>query len=103
MVMAGQPPPTSAGGGDSTKGMVRGGEYPIDHDDGSSEYHDHHNVLMFGPAKQWQGHSKRFESNIQIFPNRGAGDRSRSACIDYEAGAAYAEVYSNNTCILVSV
>ena len=34
-----------AGSGTST--------YPIDHDDCSSSYHDHHNVLLFGPTKQW--------------------------------------------------
>eukprot|EP01046_Picozoa_sp_COSAG06_P034270 COSAG06_NODE_3578_length_5160_cov_13.296779_3_plen_284_part_00 len=78
-----------------------GGEFPIDHDDGSASYFDHHNVLCFGPAKQWQGHSKRFENNLQIFANKGVGDASRSACIDYEAhDIAYGEAYSSNICIL---
>lgn len=79
----------------------KGGEFPIDHDDGSASYFDHHNVLCFGPAKQWQGHSKRFENNLQIFANNGAGDRTRSACIDYESNdVTYGEVYVSNTCIL---
>jgi hypothetical protein len=44
-----------------------GGTFPLDHDDGSSNYHDHHNVLLYGPAKNWQGHSKRFVDNLQVY------------------------------------
>ena len=58
-------------------------------------------MLCYGPAKQWQGHSKRFENNLQVFANKGAGDASRAACIDYEShDVTYGEAYSNNICIL---
>lgn len=74
--------------------------YPIDHDDCSASYHDHHNVLLFGPAKQWGGHSKRATNNLQIWPDYGAGEYGRAACYDYQATGAYNEVFANNTCIL---
>jgi len=73
--------------------------FPIDHDDGSSTYHDHHNALFFGPAKQWEGHSKRTISNIQVWPDYGTGP-TRAACIDYQSSGTYGEVFANNTCIL---
>jgi hypothetical protein len=81
-----------AGTGEST--------YPIDHDDCSACYYDHHNVLLFGPAKQWGGHSKRAVDNLQIWPDFGAGQYGRAACYDYQATGAYDEVFANNTCIL---
>ena len=81
-----------AGTGEST--------YPIDHDDCSSFYHDHHNVLLFGGAKQWGGHSKRAVDNLQIWPDFGTGQFGRASCYDYQATGAYDEVYANNTCVL---
>lgn len=74
--------------------------YPIDHDDCSANYNDHHNVLLFGPAKQWGGHSKHATSNLQIWPDYGTGIYGRAACYDYQAVGAYGEVYPNNTCVL---
>ena len=41
---------------------------PLDHDDGSSYYYDHHNVLAFGGYKNNIGYSKRAESNLFIYP-----------------------------------
>jgi hypothetical protein len=72
--------------------------YPIDHDDCSARYHDHHNVLLFGPAKQWGGHSKRFTENLQIWPDFGTGAYGRASCYDFQAHGAWGEVFVNNTC-----
>ena len=41
---------------------------PLDHDDGSSYYYDHHNVLAYGGYKNNIGHSKRAENNLFIYP-----------------------------------
>ena len=43
-------------------------EVPLDHDDGSSYYYDHHNVLVYGGFKNNIGHSKRAENNLFIYP-----------------------------------
>ena len=72
--------------------------FPLDHDDGSASYHDHHNALFFGPTKQWEGATKRTTDNIQVWPDFGGGP-TRASCIDYQASGAYGEVFANNTCI----
>ena len=41
---------------------------PLDHDDGSAYYHDHHNVLAYGGGKNNEGHSKKQENNLYIYP-----------------------------------
>jgi len=40
--------------------------WPIDHDDGSQEYHDSHNLLYYGGAKNFLGRNKNSSHNIYM-------------------------------------
>ena len=43
--------------------------WPIDHDDGSSFFHDHDNVLIYGGYKNLFGHDQTIERNMYIYPD----------------------------------
>jgi hypothetical protein len=43
-----------------------GAWFPIDHDDGSASYFDHHNFLLYGGHKNYLGHGKTFKHNVQV-------------------------------------
>ena len=75
-----------------------GAWFPIDHDDGSAEYFDHHNFLLFGGHKNYLGHSKRFAHNVQVWPDFGRSSPTRVSCVDFDTG--HDEFYHDNTCIL---
>ena len=76
-----------------------------DHDDGSSFYEDHHNVMIYGGHKSnFFGHSKRSTANLMAFPLV-----YQPLCLRIYAGlplaspgGLFAEGYANNTCILAS-
>ena len=86
---------------------------PLDHDDGSSYYYDHHNVLAYGGYKNNIGHSKRAEYNLFIYP----GDAfpkppdfssflaAHQICLRYHDSPPDSpqvtrnESYVNNTCV----
>jgi hypothetical protein len=43
--------------------------WPIDHDDGSSFFHDHDNVLIYGGYKNLFGHDQLIERNLYVYPD----------------------------------
>ena len=72
-------------------------------DDGSSYYHDHHNVLVYGGYKNFLGDHKGADSNLYLFPDlpRSTIAWLRSSCMDYSSPGA-GESYTNNTCVLLN-
>lgn len=87
---------------------------PVDHDDGSSYYYDHHNVLVYGGYKNNIGHSKRAENNLYIYPGDAfpkppqtslGGFIKRPYCLFSNGNSLDAlpsgwdEYYINNTCV----
>ena len=88
---------------------------PLDHDDGSSYYYDHHNVLAYGGYKNNIGHSKRAENNLFIYPGDAfpkppqqsllGGFVKRPYCLFSNGNSldalpsSWDEFYSNNTCV----
>ena len=88
---------------------------PLDHDDGSSYYYDHHNVLVYGGYKNNIGHSKRAENNLFIYPGDAfpkppqqtlfGGFVKRPYCLFSNGNSLGAlpsgwdEYYTNNTCV----
>ena len=76
----------------------------LDHDDGSSFYHDHHNFFVYGGHKSdFDGHAKQSYSNVLAFANV-YGSRCVSIMnLPHAApNAFFAEAFYNNTCILTS-
>jgi len=85
--------------------------WPIDHDDGSSFYHDHDNVLIYGGYKNYVGNDKEAHNQLYLYPdgtrydmllpdphnNQGGGHGE--GCCDFDSPAPR-EVYANNTCFL---
>ena len=43
--------------------------WPIDHDDGSNNYVDTYNLLIWGGGKQYLGFAKTFIGNLYLFPD----------------------------------
>ena len=88
---------------------------PLDHDDGSSYYFDHHNVLVYGGFKNNIGHSKRSENNLFIYPGIAfpkpprltllGGFIKRPYCLFNNGNSldplpsGWDEYYTNNTCV----
>ena len=89
---------------------------PLDHDDGSAYYYDHHNVLVYGGGKNNIGHSKRTVNNLFIYPGSAfppAPQQGNSIgkyptwpyCIFTHGTrldtlpSGWDEVYANNTCV----
>ena len=81
--------------------------WPIDHDDGSCYYTDTHNVIAYGGAKNYLGHSKVTSNNIFIYP--GGLDaypnpyyhcaNSFSTSRELPQASGWDEVFSDNICI----
>lgn len=66
--------------------------WPIDHDDGSQFYNDTKNVLLYGGAKNFLGHSKISTDNLYY-------QRGNSFCAESDSGGAN-DVYSRNRCVV---
>ena len=43
--------------------------WPLDHDDGSQEYHDSFNFLLYGGAKNYMGRNKASTDSVYIDPD----------------------------------
>jgi hypothetical protein len=86
--------------------------WPIDHDDGSNTYDDSFNVLFYGGAKNFLGHSKRSHNNLYIYPDAkpvegaGPGLRGFAVCATSDgakkASSGWHEVFDHNRCVLQS-
>lgn len=77
--------------------------FPLDHDDGSHNYTDTENVLVYGGYKQYLGHGLKSMNNLYLFV-----DKNKSLNRPYCATSiqavdgvnGYDNKYSNNTCIM---
>ena len=49
--------------------LVNGGNWPLDHDDGSRYIVDRHNVVVYGGTKNFHGYEKQFYGNLFIRPD----------------------------------
>lgn len=86
--------------------------WPIDHDDGSRDYYDSYNYLIYGGFKNYLGHTKTAVNNVYVYPDGYAYDKSnhlnqwfsRPYCISSSGGrmnmSAYDDFWNNNTCII---
>ena len=83
--------------------------WPIDHDDGSCSYTDKNNVIVYGGAKNYLGHSKTSSDNLYIYPDivRNGFETSNPACAssfstsrELPRPSGWDEVWSNNVCII---
>jgi hypothetical protein len=73
--------------------------WPIDHDDGSCYWHDSFNLLLYGGAKNYLGHSKKSLSNVYVHVE--LNPNGYAACYtDYSPNAF--DEYSGNKCIVGS-
>ena len=66
----------------------------IDNDDGSSYFYIDNNFLVYGGAKNYLGHDKRWISNLLAFPGRWSGD----PCAQIWGGKNH--LFASNTCIV---
>eukprot|EP00696_Hemimastix_kukwesjijk_P008468 gnl/Hemi2/20698_TR6856_c0_g1_i1.p1 gnl/Hemi2/20698_TR6856_c0_g1~~gnl/Hemi2/20698_TR6856_c0_g1_i1.p1 ORF type:complete len:814 (+),score=271.94 gnl/Hemi2/20698_TR6856_c0_g1_i1:155-2596(+) len=79
--------------------------WPIDHDDGSAFYLDDFNLLIYGGAKNYLGHSKTVQNNLYVYPDYSSSPFDSDHCtwsyyIPNQAG--WDEVFTNNTCIVAN-
>ena len=84
--------------------------WPIDHDDGSNTYEDSYNVLVYGGAKNYLGHSKRSHHNLYVYPDAkpiegaGPGLTGFQACAQSDGNkkgsSGWGEVFDHNRCVL---
>ena len=87
--------------------MVAGGGAnggALDHDDGSSFYHDHHNFFVYGGHKSdFDGHGKRSYNNIMAFANVYGSKCVAIMNLPHASpNPFFAEGFYNNTCILTN-
>ena len=82
--------------------------WPIDHDDGSCYYTDTHNVIAYGGAKNYLGHSKVTTNNMYIYPGAPIDAypnpyyhcaNSFSTSRELPQASGWDEVFSDNICI----
>ena len=98
--------------------------WPLDHDDGSQEYHDSFNFLLYGGAKNYMGRNKASTDNVYIDPDgkpsEGAwsaegmsGPAGGQACANNDGSRAvghnatggasgYNETFARNRCVMWS-
>jgi hypothetical protein len=103
-------------GGSSGNGST-GSIYCICHDDGSSHFHDHHNVCVGFGLKNFLGHAQIFESNLIVRPDLiGAESAGGATSCLYQVPMwqtsgvlpitgkpiPLRESYRNNTCLLAT-
>ena len=95
-----------------TQNLVIGNYYslwPIDHDDGTCYYTDKYNVIAYGGAKYYLGHSKVVANNLYIYPDAPRNSyhtlnpscaSSFSSSRELPLPSGWDEVYSDNTCVI---
>lgn len=66
----------------------------IDNDDGSAYFSAEGNVLVYGGAKNYLGHDKRWVGNLILFPDRWSGD----PCAQIWGGESH--WYVSNECVM---
>jgi hypothetical protein len=66
----------------------------IDNDDGSAYFSAEENVLVYGGAKNYLGHDKRWVSNLILFPDRWSGN----PCAQLWGGESH--YFVGNECIV---
>ena len=81
--------------------LINGGNWPLDHDDGSRFIVDRHNVVVYGGTKNYHGYDKKYHNNLFIRPDLGCGS---NFCGENDASGvsdpkALNENWYNNTCI----
>ena len=83
--------------------------WPIDHDDGSCYYRDTYNVLAYGGAKNYLGHSKITSNNMYIYPGAPIDAypnpyyhcaNSFGTSRELPQPSGWDEVFVDNTCII---
>ncbi len=83
--------------------------WPIDHDDGSNNYYDANNLLVWGGAKNYLGFGKTYRGNMYVFPEANEPTAPAPAlkngnpyCYGGAGGAALParlrDVWANETC-----
>lgn len=81
--------------------------WPIDHDDGSHNYTDSENVLVYGGYKQYLGHGLKSMKNLYLYADVNP-DNNNLLSYPYcgtshgadDGVSGYDDVYYNNTCVL---
>jgi hypothetical protein len=81
--------------------FLLGGNWPLDHDDGSRYIIDRYNVVVYGGTKNYHGYEKQYYGNLFIRPDIGCGEVH---CAVNDASGVIApkslnENWFNNTCI----
>ena len=81
--------------------LVNGGNWPLDHDDGSRFIIDRHNVVVYGGTKNYHGYEKQYYGNLFIRPDIGCGNTNcgENDASGVTAPKALSENWFNNTCI----
>ena len=83
--------------------------WPIDHDDGTCYYTDKYNVIAYGGAKNYLGHSKISTNNLYIYPDapKNSFDTLNPSCASSFAtsrglplASGWDEVWSDNVCVI---
>jgi hypothetical protein len=76
--------------------------WPLDRDDGSTRWSDHHNVLLYGGSKFYLGFNKSNHDNLILWPDANAKDWWYTCAIamgHYAGLSGFGEVWANNTCV----
>lgn len=78
-----------------------GGNWPLDHDDGSRYIIDRYNVVVYGGTKNYHGYEKQYYGNLFIRPDIGCGEVecAVNAASGVTAPKSLNENWFNNTCI----
>jgi hypothetical protein len=81
--------------------LRQGGQWPLDHDDGSRFIIDRYNVVVYGGTKNYHGYEKQYYGNLFIRPDIGCGNVfcGENDASGVEAPKILAERWFNNTCI----
>ena len=85
--------------------LINGGNWPLDHDDGSRYILDRFNVLVYGGTKNYHGYNKRYYGNLMLRPDLGCGN---DFCGENDASGvmhplALNESWTNNTCATAGI
>ena len=78
-------------------GPSSGGGHSIDHDDGSSGYHDLSNVLVYGAVKTRDGVNRTVSDNLILW-----GDSHATGLLEPQCGGQNSTICTHNTAISAS-
>ena len=79
--------------------------WPIDHDDGSCNYNDTFNYLVYGGFKNFLGRSKIAMFNAYVYPDFSAGFKFCATSDGPPRGqyaSGWGDVWANNTCAILN-